>query len=70
MRLNNDFYWPQLIFFLYMISYIYSMIDKFYFHSHESTGIHIPEIHLLSFSKNVNGIKQLCKCYHGNHVRP
>ena len=43
------------------------MIDKFYFHSHESTGIHISEIHLLSLSKNVNGIKQLCKCYHGNH---
>ena len=46
------------------------MIDNFDFHSHESTGIHIPEIYLLSLSKNVNGIKQLCKCHHGNHVRP
>ena len=52
-----------------MISYIYSMIDKCNFHSHESTGIHIPEIHFLSLSKNVNGIKQLYKCYRGNHVR-
>ena len=47
---------------------MYSMIDNF--HSHESTGIHIPEIHLLSLSKNVNGINQLCKCYYGNHGRP
>ena len=27
----------------------------------ESTCIHISEIHLLSLSKNVNGVKQLCK---------
>ena len=46
------------------------MIDKFNFYSHESTCIHIPEIHLLCLSKNFNGIKQLRKCYHGNHVRP
>ena len=45
------------------------MIDKFNFYSHESTCIHIPEIHLLCLSKNL-GIKQLCKCYHGNHVCP
>ena len=37
------------------------MIDKFNFYSHESTCIHIPEIHLLCLSKNFNGIKQLCK---------
>ena len=29
------------------------MIDKFNLYSHESTCIHIPEIHLFCFSKNV-----------------
>ena len=43
------------------------MIDKFNFHSHESTCIHILKIHLL-FLRML--MVQLCKCYHGNHLRP
>ena len=37
------------------------MIEKFNFYSHESTCIHIPEIHLLCLSKNVKWYKAIAQ---------